>query len=471
MFSRHSLLPPAPGASQAAPRTVASFGQPTNLLRRFSLLSLISVALVFSVCSLLVSNFLTQHMVRRDAVLTMELVQSVADVENELAHAEGRLPDLKDRHFEEFFRHVSRLPDVLRANIYTPDRKVIWSSDPKMDLSRVVANPELEHALRGHLEIEMGIAGLSDPKPERLHLSDRPVHFVELYVPLRDRTRDTVIGVAELYRVPSSLFDSIREGTQLIWTFAIVAGLLLYGALFWIVRGADRTIRDQHDRLVEAERFATMGELSSAVAHGIRNPIASIRSSAELSLEGATPPTGEALRDIMSSVDNLERWVRDLLTYSNPDCDSSTSTDLSAVVARADNAFRRECERRDIELVSLVPQGTPTVVGNEALLEHVLCSLYANAIEAMPKGGKLRVAAEPADRRGAIRLTISDTGVGIDPKQAARLFTPHATTKPHGMGLGLSFVRHIVRRLGGDVRIESAPQQGTRVILDLAPAA
>jgi signal transduction histidine kinase len=467
-----------PSTSQLSAHTVAQSnrpshagGQPYKLLRRFSLLSMLCVSLAVGVCSLLVSDFLTRHMVHRDAVVTSEFLQSVVDVENDIAYGEGRVPDLGDRHFEQFFGHVARLPDVLRAKIYTVDRKVIWSSDPKVQRFQVAGtNPELEHALRGHLEYEMGIAGPDDPKPERANLSDRPVHFVEVYVPLRDRHRGEVIGVAELYRVPIGLFESIREGTQLIWTFGLVAGLLLYGALFWIVRGADRTIRDQHDRLVETERFAAVGELSAAVAHGIRNPIASIRSSAELSLHDATPSTSEALQDIISEVDHLERWVRELLAYSHPDRGGNTSADLSVVVARADDAFRRECERRKIELESQVPSAVPAVAGDEALLEQVLCSLYANAIEAMPKGGRLHVAAEVANRRGAVRVTISDTGIGIAPAQVARLFTPHATTKPRGMGLGLSLVRHIVRRLGGDVRIESVPQQGTRVIIDLAPA-
>jgi signal transduction histidine kinase len=444
--------------------------QPYNLLRRFSILSLVSVALVFAVCSVLVADFLTRHVVNRDAVLTMEFLQSVVDVENGIAYREGRQPSLSDRHFEQFFEHVSRLPDVLRANIYTPDRVVIWSSDPNLENVEETPNLELEEALRGEIHIEMGIAGPNDPKPERAHLSTNPIHFVELYVPLWDRRRNAVIGVAELYRVPTGLFESIREGRRLIWAFALVGGVLLYGVLFWIVRGAARTIRDQRERLVEAERFAAVGELSSAVAHGIRNPIASIRSSAELSLHDAGPEAAESLRDIISEVDNLERWVRDLLAYAHPDRAGPASADLGAVVARADSAFRRECERRQIDLVSLSPSAVPAVVGDEALLEQVLCSLYANAIDAMPKGGKLHVAAE-VDRRRAVRLTVADTGHGIDPAQAARLFTPHATTKPNGMGLGLSLVRHIVRRLGGDVRIESVPEEGTRVILDLAPAA
>lgn len=454
-------------AGAARMNTIAT--QPYKLLQRFSLLSLLSVSLVFAVCSVLVADFLTRHVVNRDAILTMEFLQSVVDVENELAYRDGRQPSLGDRHFEQVFERVSRLPDVLRANIYTPDRTVIWSSDPNLENVQETPNPELEEALRGQMHIEMDLAGPNDPKPERANLSAKPVYFVELYVPLWDRRRNAVLGVAELYRVPTGLFESIGEGTRLIWAFALVSGLLLYGVLFWIVRGADRTIRDQRERLVEAERFAAVGELSSAVAHGIRNPIASIRSSAELSLHDAGPESAESLRDIISEVDNLERWVRDLLAYSHPDHAGPTSADLGAVVARADSAFRRECERRRIDLISRIPPAVPAVAGDEALLEQVLCSLYANAIDAMPDGGQLRIAAEIGHRR-AVRLTVADTGHGIDPAQAARLFTPHATTKPNGMGLGLSLVRHIVRRLGGDVRIESVPQQGTRVILDLAPA-
>ena len=442
-----------------------------KLLQRFSLLSLLSVAVVFGIFPILLSDFLTRHIIHRDAAVTMEFLQSVVDVENATARREGRQPDLGDQRFEQFFQHVSQLPDVLRAIIYTPDRRVIWSSNSKLERLQITQNRELEEALGGKLHIEMGIAGEDDPKPERAHLSDRPVQFVELYVPLRDRETNRILGVAELYRVPVELFESVRQGTILIWTFAVVAGLLLYAVLFWIVRGADRTIREQRERLIETERFAAIGELSAAVAHGIRNPLASIRSSAELCLDEASPTVTEASRDVIAEVDNLERWIRDLLAYSHPDRNGATSADLRAVVGRAENAFRRECEKRHITLESKLPPAVPAVAGDEALLEQVLCSLYANAVHAMPSGGKLLLAAELAQDRRAVRVTVSDTGHGIEPAQAARLFTPYATTKANGMGLGLSLVRHIIRRFGGDVRIESVPQHGTRVILDLAAAA
>jgi two-component system sensor histidine kinase HydH len=445
--------------------------QPYQLLQRFSILSLVIVAIVFGTCSVLLSRFLTEHVVQRDATLTKEFLQSVVDVENETGYRNGDDPDLRDRHFEQFFEHVSRLPDVLRANIYAPDRRIIWSSDRKLELGATGDNPELDQALRGDMHVEIDFAGPKDPKPEHAHLTDEPVRFVEVYVPLKDRRKDRVIGVAELYRVPTELFESIRKGKQLIWTFAVASGLLLYGALFWIVRGADRTIREQRERLAETERFAALGELSAAVAHGIRNPLASIRSSAELCVDDASPAVGEALQDIIGEVDQLERWVHDLLAYSVSAGDGVVSADLHNVVGRAEAAFRRECERHRVTLVSELPPSIPAVMGDEALLEQVLCSLFANAIDAMPEGGALSVAARLTGDGKAVTVTVADTGHGIDPRYASQLFTPHATTKPNGMGLGLSLVRHIVRRFGGDVRIESGPQQGTRVILQLNVAA
>jgi signal transduction histidine kinase len=452
-------------------RTPRGAAQPYKLLQRFSILSLLIVAIVFGACSELLSRFLTEHLVQRDAALTKEFLQSVADVENDISYRSGHEPDLRVRGFEQFFEHVSRLPDVLRANIYTPDRRIIWSSDSKVHLAIVGENPELDRALRGEMHVEMDFAGPDDPKPEHANLTDGPVQLVELYVPLKDRRKDKVIGVAELYRIPTALFDSISDGKRLIWTFAACSGLLLYGALFWIVRGADRTIREQRERLADAERFAALGELSAAVAHGIRNPLASIRSSAELCVDGASPELGEALNDIMGEVDQLERWVRDLLAYSVSDGDGVVSADLRAVVGRAEAAFRRECERHHITLLSELPESIPAVVGDEALLEQVLCSVFANAVDAMPEGGALSVAAHLTGDRKAVCVTVADTGHGIDPRYSSQLFTPQVTTKAHGMGLGLSLVRHIVRRFGGDVRIESRPHQGTRVILQLKVAA
>ena len=104
------------------------------------------------------------------------------------------------------------------------------------------------------------------------------MRFVELYIPLRETSTGPVIGVVELYRIPFALARAIDAGTVLTWMISLGIGLFLYGVLFWIVRRADRLIRSQQERLIESETLGALGEMASAVAHGIRNPLASIRS-------------------------------------------------------------------------------------------------------------------------------------------------------------------------------------------------
>ena len=440
------------------------------MLRWFSWLSLLSISVVCIAASVLLSSFLTQHVLRHDASLTMAFLQSVADRQTAAARASGRQPDLKETNFEEFFQLVSGVRAILRANIFGRDGSLLWSSTEKLAEQKLSSNPELEKALAGDVVIEVGVAGDKDPKPEHVFLSDKPVRFVEIYMPIRNSGSGEVIGVAEIYREPRELFETIVRGTRLIWLLAALAGGLLFAVLLWIVRRADHTIEEQHQRLIESETLAAVGELGSAVAHGIRNPLASIRSSAELCADDKSCAACQSSLDIIDQVDHLERWVRNLLTYSHPDTGGPTTVALQPLIARVEEQFRRECGRRSIALSVDLPPVVPAVAAYEPLLEQVLCSLIANAVEAMPEGGELKVSVSLADDPKRVVLTVDDTGHGIAPEQLSKLFTPFATTKPRGMGLGLSLVRRIIHRFGGDVLVESQPKQGTRVKLDLIPA-
>ena len=89
-------------------------------------------------------------------------------------------------------------------------------------------------------------------------------------------------------------------------------------------------------------------------------------------------------------------------------------------------------------------------------------------MEAMPDGGRLTISAQPPSRGAPVVVTVSDTGVGIADEHKAKLFMAFQTTKAKGMGLGLALVRRIVRRFGGDVRIESVAGAGTHVVLTFA---
>lgn len=456
-------------------QTLFSLHRQFSLIRWFSVLSLLCIIATCVVSSYLLSQFLTQQMLHRDGEIMLEFVQSVMDTENEKARAAGREPNIRDSHMQELFDHLASVPNMLRTNIYAPDQTLAWSSEKEIIGKRFNDNPELVKALNGELEVETGKTGKSQhPKHEHIFLSDAPVDFVETYLPLRDRKTNRVMGVAELYRVPTELFATIAQGHRLIWATGMLTGLFLYLALFWIVRHAHATIRSQQERLIESETLAAVGEMGSAVAHGIRNPLASIRSSAELCVDDkATPLVREAAGDIVAQVDRLEKWVRDLLSYAQPEVATAATAgkvQLADVIQGVSRGFERDFEKLGIAASINAAGDLPPVSGDAAALEQVFSSIMANAMEAMPGGGRLSITATKQPR-GGVCVTVADTGVGIPPERQAKLFTAFQTSKPKGMGLGLALVRRIMRRSGGDVRIESAVGAGTRVILTFTAGA
>ncbi len=442
-----------------------------NLTRWFSVLSFASIMAVSFLSSTFLSRFISDEMLQRDAAVTREVLQSVYEVENAQAFFLNPTASSDDKRIKDFFVHIGNLPDVLRANVYSRDRTLLWSTETRLVGQKFDHNEDLEEALAGKIAVDTGITGREEhPKQEHKFLDNTPVRFVESYLPLKDPASGAVIGVVELYRIPRTVFETIKAGTRLIWTFAILGGLFLFFGLFWIVFRADRTIRSQQDRLVESETMAALGEMASAVAHGIRNPLASIRSSAELALcEKGTTCSGCSL-DIINEVDRIERWVRDLLTYSNPEGGDIGKVSLPEALQRSLESFARDAERRGITVNIDLPPSLPRVQADEALLGQVINSLVINAMEAMPQGGQLTLAGEVEPRARQVKIGVRDTGVGIPADKLDKVFLPFYTTKPQGMGVGLSLARRILRRFGGDITIRSQQGHGTTVTLHLLMA-
>ena len=456
---------PARGSPQARRR---SGHRAFSLIRQFSLLSLLCVGTVCVLSSILLSRVLGNHLLERDATILMEVVQSIADVQDMSAYFLGQSRDPLDRSLEGFFAHVARLPDVLRANVYALDQRVLWSSDPTLIDRRLGANLELEAALEGRLTVESGVIGANGgPKPEHLALRSSEPRFVENYLPVRASAGGPVIGVVEIYRAPAALFRTITRGVQLIWAVALAGGAFLYLTLFWIVRRADRLIGEQSERLVEGETLAVIGEITGAITHGIRNPLASIRTSAELCQDDPSPAVREAADDIVAEVDRLSEWVRQLLTYAEQEPARLEAVSLVPLLEGCLAGFERDLRRRGVETRTEFAADLPTVRGERVRLTHAMNSLFANALEAMPGGGRLAIAAQPARNGRVVQITLTDSGVGIPPDQLPRVFAPFFTTKRRGLGLGLPLVSRIIVRFGGSVSIASEPGHGARVTVEL----
>jgi signal transduction histidine kinase len=455
-----SLFPANRGASPA----------PFNVSRWFAIVGFLSITAVSATCAMLLSHFLTERMLRQEGVLTMEFVQSLVGVENSLLRYFTGEETRDAAELKAALQHIAALPDTLRANIYNRDHVLFWSTDNSLVGKRFGANPELDEALSGQLVIhgDSDAEGLS--KEEHQNLGGNSAYFVEIYVPVRDTPHGQVIGVVELYKSPKALAEALQSGRIYSIVGAAAAGLFLYVALFGLSRRADTVIRTQRDRLVESEILATVGEMGSAVAHGIRNPLASIRSSAELSLDGTPDLARESANDIIAEVDRLEEWVRNLLSYSRPLSGTPEAVALPKIVHAAIEHFARELEKRNIAGDCKVSGDLPLAKANPLLLGQVVHSLLANAVEAIQHDGRIEIQGEAMPDQRRVAITIRDSGPGMTPEQLKRVFTPFYTTKPAGLGVGLALAKRIIERFDGRIAIDSTPGCGTTVRLSMPSA-
>lgn len=438
----------------------------------FAAISLFSISLLAIVGATVFSRMMTARMLAQEGTLTMEFVQSTFLVEKPsffFDTAPGSSPPTS----QGILMHLANLPDVLRANVYTADKLLLWSSDANLIGKRFPVNPELDRALAGQLVVdEKNDADAMAEKSEHADLEVRDDDFpIEIYVPVWDEKRTRVLGAVELYKQPRALSDALRHGVRIIWGGAAIGGLFLYLMLFWLVSRADRLISDQHGRLVDSERLAAIGELGSAVAHGIRNPLTAIRSSAELALEGDPELAHDAARDIIVEADRLERWINELLSYSRQVSNSAGTVDLSCLLQRCVDDFARDLEKRDIVSVVHLEAALPRIVGDSILYLQIINSLIANAIEAINIGGSITIAAGVASSPRRVQVTIRDNGPGMTPDHLAQAFKPFFTTKSRGLGVGLPLAKRVVERFGGSIHLRSDLDSGTTVTLAFQLAA
>ena len=355
------------------------------------------------------------------------------------------------------------MPDVVRANVFSPDGAIVWSTDEKLLGQQFASNDDLKEALAGNLVYEL--KNLSeDRKSEYVYFRPDVTEFVENYLPIRNPANNEVIGVVEIYKVPRILLETLTQTRWVVWAAAGVGGLFLYAVLFGIVRRANLVILSQQEQLIESETVSAMGEMAAAVAHATRNSLASIRSSAELALDGNDPETtGDSAQNVIMEADRLEQWLRQLMLFSSPEGNGFTPVSIVNVVQDSLDGYLRSLEQQGVKLELAVDNPVPLIKGDRNLLEQAFNSVISNALEAMPNGGLLKVTVHTVDGGEYIKIEVTDTGHGIPSDRMNRIFKPFYTSKSSGLGLGLSLVRRIAERHNGAMTLSSKENRGTTV--------
>lgn len=443
---------------------------PFRLTRWFAGLSAVVIGLLALANAWVISSFLTDQLIQREAALTRDFVQNVLVSDGSLdVLRRSEDPELKQR-FEGSIVHLTNMRDVLRINVYTADRRVLWSSDRQLIGQRFGHNDELDEALRGDLVVHAGHLGPDErAKPEYVGLPPGATFFVETYVPLVAPGGKPVLGLVELYKVPHALSEAIRDGQRRVAGVALLGAVLLFVSLWWLVARAERTLHAQRAQLIEAETLAAMGELATSVAHNIRNPLASIRSSAELALDSPAEHGEDSARDIVREVDRVSARITELLRVANQGAAEVQRVPLGPLLQACVADHAPAFERRGQTLSLDDRAAGAAVLADANLLRQVVQSLLSNSSEALAGGGSCQVRLAGAGK-GHVAIEIADTGSGIAPELLAQVFRPFFTTKPQGLGLGLPFARRLVERLGGRLDLSSALGQGTTVRIELPRA-
>src|SRR5467141_1576359 len=237
----------------------------------------------------------------------------------------------------------------------------------------------------------------------------------------------------------------------------------------------EQELRDKQEQLVQAGKLATLGELTTGVAHELNNPLNNIGlfvgnaiDFLELGVRNKEQIVGE-LRHAMQQVHKATEMISHLRTFGRAAPVSREPIPLRQVIDRALSLMREQLRLREIEFtVDLGPQ-EPVVVGNPIQLEQVFMNLLANARDAMADSPRKEIRISGSVGSAAVEIAFADTGHGIPPGLERRIFDPFFTTKEvgKGTGLGLSITYGIVKEHGGTISVVSRSDEGATFLIRL----
>ncbi len=232
----------------------------------------------------------------------------------------------------------------------------------------------------------------------------------------------------------------------------------------------ENLVEERTRQLKDSERLAAIGATAGMVGHDIRNPLQAITGDIYLAkTELASIPASdeknsieESLTEIEKNVDYINKIVADLQDFARPLNPRAEETDLKRVI---DDLLTKNNLPKNVKVTVNVE--TEKVVADSTFISRIMYNLVNNAVQAMPKGGKLTI--RTYKEANDTVISVKDTGVGIPEAVKGKLFTPMFTTKSKGQGFGLAVIKRMAEALGGTVSFESQEDKGTTFIVRLPP--
>lgn len=225
---------------------------------------------------------------------------------------------------------------------------------------------------------------------------------------------------------------------------------------------------EKEEMLRRADRLSALGELSAGIAHEIRNPLASIKGTAEILQEDfpAASKKFEFLQILIRETERLNKVVENFLSFARPKIPDLGSCEVSAVLKSVLELVKHPASKGQVTIKTNFDGQGPDLIADAEQLKQAFLNIILNALQAMPQGGELSIVTR--HQAPWVEIYFQDQGAGIPPHDLDKIFNPFYTTKGEGTGLGLAITHRIIaENHGGQMEVESEEGKGTKFIVRL----
>lgn len=432
------------------------------------------------------SGFLTQ---RAKAILIHKSEQYASLVAENLNHqvffqftlptliAEGEIRLSRENQYARLDRVVRNTIHgftIQKVNIYNPEMILTYSTEPEKIGSKGNVHAVFERALQ-----EESVSVLQGETRSFLGIKwTGGMRQLVTYFPMWEErplsvNKGKILGVFEIIQDMTDDYVSIYRFQFIVVLSCLILVGVMFVTILVLARRAERIIASRaavqkklEEQLHQSERLAVLGEMIAGVSHEIRNPLGIIRSSAELlnsRMENEKQKKFTSI--IVEEATRLNDILTEFLDFARPKNVRHNECDIESILEKNLSVIEPECQRRGIILEYNQGNAGARMLGDPDLLYRAFLNLLCNALQAMPKGGTLKVSSDMIHEpdAGSIQVSIQDTGMGIPHDIHKKIFNPFFTTREKGTGLGLAIVKSIIDGHQGEIEVESEEGKGTTI--------
>lgn len=461
--------------------------KPFRLVKYFTIISLVVIFIGAIVLSFLNIHWARTLQLKKSEEFALVLVENlnhqiflqfVIPVVLKYGKIELSNPDQFER-MDTIVRSTLHSFKVEMVNIYDMNNTISYSFDKNQIGRKNMGGPGYEYAIYGtstsslfqrgsFLEIPLGFSRQSK---------------LTTFAPLRAerqflRISGPVLGVVEIVQDISEDYHTILNFQLLVIVTSTLVMCILIGILIYVVQRGEAIIQQRtkeqlslKEKLSQAERLSSLGGMVAGISHEIRNPLGIISSSAELLKKKVMQfdPSNTIPDIIMEESSRLNNIITDFLNFAKPRLPNCVPCRIDEIIEKNIIFLTHQIQDQGYIIVKDFANQLPEINADQDMLYQAFLNIFMNAIQSMPKGGKIHVSVQSLNN--IITTSIEDDGTGVPDELLEKIWNPFFTTKEKGTGLGLGIVSNIIKSHNGDIRVENRQEgSGVRVVIELPVA-